>query len=138
MTRPPRRRGRGFTLVEILVALLVLGVVGGALLELFHGALRNIAVSADYTRAALLARSMLAQLEARESFVAAEEEGRFDERFYWRLRATDYVEPDGSPLPKASVRPVLVAFSVTWNDGDAERHYAVTSLFLSRAREERQ
>lgn len=138
MTRPARRRVGGFTLVEILVALLVLGVVGGALLQLFHGALRNVSVSADYTRAALLARSMLAQLEVRDSWVAPEEEGRFDERFRWRLRASDYLEADGSPLPKASVRPVWVTFAVDWHDGDTDRSYTVTSLFLSRAREARQ
>jgi general secretion pathway protein I len=94
-----RRRARGFTLVEILVALVVLGVVGGALLELFQGGLRNVAASDDYTRAALLARSMLAQLEARDRFVAPLEEGRFDERFWWRLQAAPYVGPDGAPLP---------------------------------------
>lgn len=135
MTRPPRRRPRGFTLVEILVALVMLGVVGGALLELFQGSLRNVALSADYTRAALLARSMLAQLEARERFIAAEEQGRFDERFVWRLRAVKYFERDGNPPPKAAFEPVMVVLTVAWHDGDRERRYDVTSLFLSRAAE---
>lgn len=136
MIRSPRRRARGFTLVEILVALVVLGVVGGALLALFQGGLRNVALSADYTRAALVARSMLAQLEARDRFVAAQEQGRFDERFWWRLQAADYVAPDGSPFPKAAVRPVLVALSVLWSDGATERNYTVTTLLLSRAQQE--
>lgn len=132
MTASRRRRARGFTLVEILVALVVLGVVGGALLELFQGGLRNVAASDDYTRAALLARSMLAQLEARDRFVAPLEEGRFDERFWWRLQAAPYVGPDGAPLPEAPVEPVVVALAVGWNDGGRERQYTVTSLFLSR------
>jgi len=128
VTASRRRRARGFTLVEILVALVVLGVVGGALLELFQGGLRNVAASDDYTRAALLTRSMLAQLEARDRFVAPLEEGRFDERFWWRLQAAPYVGLDGAPLPE----PVVVALAVGWNDGGRERQYTVTSLFLSR------
>jgi prepilin-type N-terminal cleavage/methylation domain-containing protein len=138
VTTSPRRRLRGFTLVEILVALLVLGVLGGALLELFHGGLRNVALSTDYTRAALLARSLLAQLEARDRFVAPAEEGRFDDRFVWQLRAASYYEGDGLPLPKAPVEPVVVVVDVVWHDGDAERHYTVTSLFLSRVAEDRE
>jgi general secretion pathway protein I len=130
------RRAHGFTLVEILVALVVMGVLGGALLELFHGGLRNIAISADYTRAALLARSLLAQLEARDRFVAPAEEGRFDDRFIWQLRAAKYQDADGVPQAKAPVEPVVVALDVVWQDGDAVRHYTITSLFLSRVPEE--
>lgn len=130
---PTFRRGRGFTLVEILVALVVLGIVGGALLELFHGSLRNVALSADYTRAALLARSKLAELEAREQFGTTGEAGVFDERFRWHLRAADYVAPDGSTPPSASVRPVQVALSIVWDDGVQERRYSVETLLLARA-----
>ena len=137
MSRSHRRRDLGFTLLEILAALLMLGVVGGALLQLFHGGLRNIALSADYSHAALLARSKLAELEARERFVA-EEQGRFDERFRWHLRAADYVGPDGKPLPPAPLIPVAIALSVAWNDGVVERQYTVQALFLARPPEEAQ
>lgn len=137
MTRSGPRRAGGFTLLEILAALLVMGVVGGALLELFQSGLRNVALSADYSQAALLARSKLAELEAREQFVPAEE-GRFDERFYWHLRAANYVEVDGSPPPPAAFVPVLVALSVTWSDGHVERQYAVETLFLARVPEDAQ
>lgn len=135
MSRSLRRGDRGFTLLEILAALLVLGVVGGALLELFQGGLRNVALSADYSHAALLARSKLAELEARERFVA-EEQGRFDERFRWHLRAADYVGTDGNRLPSAAFEPVAVALSILWGDGITERRYTVQALFLARPRED--
>jgi hypothetical protein len=64
--------------------------------------------------------------------VAVQEQGRFDERFWWRLQAAPYVGPDGAPLPEAAVEPVVVALAVGWNDGGRERQYNVTSLFLSR------
>lgn len=127
--RPPWQRG--FTLLELLVALVVLAVVGGALLELFNGGLRNVGQSADYTHAALLARSKLAELETLDSFPPAAE-GRFDERFYWRLVTADYVDADTTELRKDAIRPVRVALAVAWNDGGQVRSYAVETLFLSR------
>lgn len=127
--RPPWQRG--FTLLELLVALVVLAVVGGALLELFNGGLRNVGQSADYTHAALLARSKLAELETLDSFPPAAE-GRFDERFYWRLVTADYVDADTTELHKDAIRPVRVALAVAWNDGGQVRSYAVETLFLSR------
>jgi len=132
-----RRRSRGFTLVEILVALAVLGVVGGALLQLFHGSLRNVALSADYSRAALLARAKLAELEAREVFVAGEEQGRFDDHYYWYLRTADYAETEeASPTPTPGpLAPVAASLSVGWHDGDTERWYTVQTLLLARAPE---
>ena len=130
---PRRRRSRGFTLVEILVALAVLGVVGGALLQLFHGSLRNVALSADYSRAALLARSKLAELEAREVFVGGEEQGRFDDHYYWYLRTADYAESAEAPPTPGPLAPVAVSLSVGWHDGEAERWYTVQTLLLAHA-----
>lgn len=124
------RRAAGFTLLEILVALLVLGVVGGALLELFHGGLRNVAVSADYTDAALLARSKLAELELRTQF-APLEEGQFNDRFRWRIRAADYLALDGGQAPTPTLVPVSVELTVSWDDGASEREYAVGAIFLA-------
>ena len=131
--RPRRRRSRGFTLVEILVALAVLGVVGGALLQLFHGSLRNVALSADYSRAALLARSKLAELEAREVFVTGEEQGRFDDHYHWYLRTVDYAESEEAPSTPGPLAPLAVSLSVGWHDGDTERWYTVQTLLLARA-----
>jgi len=132
---PRRRRSRGFTLVEILVALAVLGVVGGALLQLFHGSLRNVALSADYSRAALLARSKLAELEAREVFLAGEEQGRFDDHYHWYLRTVDYAESEEAPPMPGPLAPLAVSLSVGWHDGDTERWYTVQTLLLARAPE---
>jgi general secretion pathway protein I len=128
-------RAHGFTLVEILVALAVLGVVGGALLQLFHGSLRNVALAADYSRAALLARSKLAELEARELFVAGEEQGRFDDHYHWYLRTADYAEAEDAPPPPGPLLPMAVSLAVGWQDGDMERWYTVQTLFLVRAPE---
>ena len=77
--RPPRRpraaglrdrpsrthlRARGFSLLEVLVAFVILSLVATALFRLFGGALNNASAADDYSRAALLAESVLAETAA--------------------------------------------------------------------------
>jgi general secretion pathway protein I len=130
----PCRRHRGFTLLEILAAFIVLAVVGGALLQLYQGALQNVSLSAEYSEAALLARSKLAELEARADVAAGEEQGAFDdERYRWQLTLTPYLEPDGNPPPEAQVQAMHLELAVLWGEGEDERRYALESLLLTPA-----
>ena len=98
---PRIQTANGFTLLEILVAFIVLSVVGGALLQLFHGGLRNIALSTEYSHAALLAKSKMAELDARTVVEPGDSEGSFDDTYRWRLTTEPHVDEDGSVLPKA-------------------------------------
>jgi len=53
------RRQKGFSLIEMLVALVVLSLSLGALYQAATGATRNVRVAAEYTDAVMLAESML-------------------------------------------------------------------------------
>jgi general secretion pathway protein I len=65
MSRSAGRRARdeGFTLLEVLVALVVLATTVVAVLQLFGGGLRLARTAGDHTDAALLASAKLAELE---------------------------------------------------------------------------
>ena len=125
------RRQRGFTLLEILVAFIVLAILGGALLQLFQGGLQNVGLSSEYTQAALLARSKLAELEARAELSPGEEEGAFDDRFRWRLAISPYLEADGSVPPESAVQAMQLELDVLWGEAADERSYRVASLLLT-------
>jgi general secretion pathway protein I len=59
----PRARDQGFTLLEVLVALVVLSTTVVAALQLFGGGLRLVRTAGDHADAALLASAKLADLE---------------------------------------------------------------------------
>ena len=65
MSRSAGRRARdeGFTLLEVLVALVVLATTVVAVLQLFGGGLRLARTAGDHTDAALLASAKLGELE---------------------------------------------------------------------------
>jgi len=60
----PGARDEGFTLIEVLVALVVLTTTLVAVLQLFGGGLRLVRTAGDQADAALLASAKLADLDA--------------------------------------------------------------------------
>jgi general secretion pathway protein I len=132
----PAARGAGFTLVEILVAFVVIGVLGAAMLQLFQGSLRNVALSAEYTEAALLARSKLAEFEAREALQAGVEQGETGLGYRWRAELSPLatVDPEGAiteTAPESPVEALRLTLTLSWGgEGDA-RDYVVETVLLT-------
>ncbi|MCB1724741.1 MAG: type II secretion system protein [Gammaproteobacteria bacterium] len=123
-------RARGFTLLEILVALTLFAVVGGALLQMFHTGLRTGRIANQHSHAVLLARSKLTELSAFENLRPGSDSGEFDGGFHWR---TDLVEvPDLEPtiIPLTQLELTL---SVSWGQAGDESSITVKSLLLSHA-----
>jgi general secretion pathway protein I len=109
------RSARGFTLVETLVALLVLSITVVAVLQLFGGGLRLVRASGDHLDAVLLAESQMAELTGQpvEEGVTEGTEGAY----HWTRR----VVVDPSLLPKDDesdiaprVRLARVSVEVRW------------------------
>ena len=92
------RRQRGFSLLEVLVAFVILSLVATALFRLFSGALVNASAADDYTHAVLVAESALAEAAAAVPLVEATNSGSADEgRIAWTTRVAPYSPPGVSP-----------------------------------------
>jgi general secretion pathway protein I len=127
---------RGFSVLEVLVAFIIVALVVTALFQLFGGALRNASGAGDWTRALLVAQSRLA-LEAstqplRETTDAGTEA---DGRIAWRASVTPYTPPDPNPdLEQASssmpTRLYRISVDVTFAGEDGKPR----SLSLSTMR----
>lgn len=57
-----KRASRGFSLLEVLVAFVILALVLAVLMRIFSGALRNIGAAEGYSRAVAIAESKLAAI----------------------------------------------------------------------------
>ena len=118
----------GFSLLEMLVALVILSFSLGALYQSATGAIRNVAVADEYTRAIVLAESMLASAR----HVSQEQmslTGTF-ETFNWQ--ATSWpVENAYDSTPDAPVdrRPLqYVKVLVTWRGPSADREVSLLTV----------
>jgi general secretion pathway protein I len=87
------RSARGFTLIEVLVALLVLSIAAVAVLQLFGGGLRLARASGDHLDAVLLAEARMAEV-AGQSLEEGVTEGT-EGAYRWARRVV--VDPDLLP-----------------------------------------
>lgn len=60
--RLPRNRGRGFTLLEVLLAFVVFALSFAVVLEILSGSMRSTARAREYTEVALIAQSVMDQV----------------------------------------------------------------------------
>jgi general secretion pathway protein I len=89
---------RGFSLLEVLVAFVILSLVATALFRLFSGALGNASAADDYSRAVLVAESALATAAATQPLREATQSGSADDgRIAWTTRVAPYSPPGVSP-----------------------------------------
>ncbi len=91
-------RSRGFSLLEVLVAFVILSLVATALFRLFSGALNNASAADDYSRAVLVAESVLATAAATQPLREETQSGSADDgRIGWTTRIAPYSPPGISP-----------------------------------------
>lgn len=110
--RTGRFQSHGFSLLEMLVALTLLGLILGGLYQASTGATRNVRVAERYSYAVLLAQSLLADHGARATrgYRAAGSSGDYD----WRI-STAPVRNDDSFGEAAVLHRLSV--SVRWDEG---------------------
>src|SRR3990172_2697034 len=75
----------GFTLMEVVVALAILGVGLTVIIELFSGGLRLGRASVEYTKAVNYGRTKLAEIALKDTMEEGSEEGEFDETYRWQM-----------------------------------------------------
>ena len=109
-----RREDAGFTLLEVLVAVVILSVAVVTLIQLASQGLRLLKLSSDYQEAVLLADRVARAGEASIEGVETGQEGRFN----WERRARLVAVPDDlAPLEGAPPRLLALSVAVRWGTG---------------------
>jgi general secretion pathway protein I len=124
---------RGFTLLEVLVASLIMGIAVVGLLSAISTSIRNAARLANYDRIALIARSkmdsLLLEPQLPHFSVVA---GTIDPALMggvesgWRARVTPFEMPVG----RSAGTPVLqrIELEVWWMAGDKRRTFTLDAF----------
>ncbi len=85
-----RHSSPGFTLVEIIVAMAILGISLVLVMQLFSAGLRTAKASCDYTIAIVHAKDKMEEL----SQTLVNDSGEFEDGFKWETVTEDYGEPE--------------------------------------------
>jgi general secretion pathway protein I len=136
------RRG-GFTLIEVLIALAILGIGLCVILELFSGGLRSAKISEEYVKATWYGKGKMEEVLSTKDFVEGATEGSFDSQYSWKLdvkRTSPAVgQVTGSQDNSNENLPVdlyQVSLKVTWPSGTGERTLELESLRAFEKKEE--
>jgi general secretion pathway protein I len=123
-----------FTLIETLVAMMILSICLVVILQLFSGGLRAGRVSEDYTRAIFHAREKMEEFLLTKELANGLFEGEFDDGFRWTSKIT-YLEPE-----EAEKKPPVDMFNITieisWDDGNRKKHFEISTLQISKLKTE--
>jgi len=123
-------RQSGYTLIEVLVAFMILALALTVLLRIFSGGLRNVSVSSDYATATLIAESRLAAAGIDIPLRPGETSGTEGERFEWTVSVQDYQPWPGYRSASQAVDAYRVTVTVEWPNGDNTRSVGLSTVRL--------
>lgn len=128
---------KGFTLLEILLAISILGVAVTVIMQQFSAGLRIARTSRTYTTATIYAKQMLEEYLLAEEMEEGEAFGTFDDGYTWNVSIEtyeDYMEEEGATEEEQELYERLplemfrVESVVAWMEGDREKSVALATL----------
>lgn len=129
----------GFTLLEVMLAFVLLATAMGLLVAMLANGLRQVRQAQGETEATLHAQSLLDQIGVLEPIIPGRREGTFDrDRYRYQLEISETEDPvpfaEDSREAAASVPAVggprlyRIALAVTWGAGQPEHQLQFVTL----------
>ena len=118
------------TLIEVLVAFIVLSVTMAVILQIFSSGMSNARVAESYSRAVFLVQSRLAAAGIDQPLEQGEYSGQVGDTLHWRMNVSP-VEVDG-PTDRQLMPTQLYQVRVTagWSEDGRQRQVELVSLRL--------
>jgi general secretion pathway protein I len=117
-----RRGERGFTLLEVIVAMALFAAGIVAISRLFTGSLRLSGGARDASAAAIYARQRMEEALLAPHPAEGSEQGAFGEGYRWKLTTSFAPQEEEKPYDEIRYR-----VTVTWDDGGEERAMELTA-----------
>lgn len=125
------RSARGYTLIEVVIAFGVLALALTLLLGTLTNASRQVGWSGDAGRAAMLAQSLLDEVDLDRPLREGVREGDLDDgRYRWRLQVRRWDDParrQAAPDP-AAPRLLELQLTMQWREGGPRERLELRTL----------
>jgi general secretion pathway protein I len=122
-----RTSSRGFSLLEVIVAILLLAVAFAALMRVAGGSIGLTRRAIAHDQAAMWARSLLDSRFALTPPRPGITQGRFDDGYRWRLQVTPW-SPPGVQQPGGMLRLYRLDLDVLWGAAKRPQHAHFSTL----------
>ena len=129
---PNDARQGGFTLLELLVAFVILSLAVATLMRSFGQDLRNAALTGDYTTATMHAESVLARVGVSQPFADSDRSGEFSDGYRWHVDVRPYQDPNTAPTSQnVGITPYQVVVTVSWGSRSSPHTIRLSTLRLA-------
>lgn len=123
----------GFSLLEILMAFAILSLSLGVLLRIFGGGGQIASTADEYSRAIIVAESLMATLGIESPLKPGETSGQIGDSYRWILRVELYpVDEADMSSANFGYKPYWVNLTVEWGEIDDARAFDLKTLRLIR------
>lgn len=118
----------GFTLIEVLVAIMVLSISMTIIFQLFSGAIRARDTADDYVKAMFAAKSKMEEILLAPGLSDGISFGELENGMRWEAVFEHRVAEDGKP-------PLIDTFKITlrvfWKEGEREKQVSLHTIQIA-------
>jgi general secretion pathway protein I len=129
ISRDSNDSNRGFTLLEILVAISILGISLVIILQLFSGGLKSSRLSDEYTRGIFHAREKMDEILLAGELTEGIINGEFGDGFKWKAEAL-HLDMEEAKDIKMPFRAFNIRVDVMWDAGGQEKRFTISAMKL--------
>jgi len=113
--RRPGEGRAGFTLIEVLIAFVIMTIMLGAIFKAFSGGLNGLDASEGYAIAAMQAQSKLAEIGIASPLETGVTNGIFENETQWDLDISPFDMPGQSPDEEQKTLAFKVVLKGSWD-----------------------
>ena len=125
-----RSNCRGMTLIEVLVAFIVLSVTMAVIMQIFSGGRRNARLAESYSRAVFLAESKMAAVGLERPLALGEESGQVGSDMQWRVSVSPAEDDATTNAQLMPVRLYQVRVAAAWGEDGRQRQVELVTFRL--------
>ncbi|GGY32437.1 hypothetical protein GCM10008098_27380 [Rhodanobacter panaciterrae] len=107
------RRQQGFSLLEVIAAIMLLAIAFTALMKVAGASISLSHNAAEHSQAAMCARSLLDSVFVGEPIKSGSSSGKFDQQYRWQLNVTPWNQT-GNAAPGVSLHLYQLDLDVLW------------------------
>ncbi|MEL0586286.1 MAG: prepilin-type N-terminal cleavage/methylation domain-containing protein [Candidatus Thiodiazotropha sp. (ex. Lucinoma kazani)] len=127
-------KSEGMTLIEVLVAFVILSMTMTVILRINSTTLRNHQVSARYLKAVQIAQSRLEQMAAEVQESNYSQQGTDEETYRWSYLRQPYSAWTEEKLFAIPLSPIEETITLAWDAPGGERQVTFTRIGVVRVK----
>ena len=120
----------GFTLIETLVAMMLLAISFVIIMQLFSGGLKSSRVTSDYIYGIFHAREKMEEILLSDNLIPGTVSGEFDDGYEWSATVFIPQLEEDDPTPRMPVVTADVSVDVWWHVGDQEKRFGLNTTAI--------